>query len=190
MASFFYEGKTFDKSDFTVNLPDKGEYDNCRFLNCDYSDADLSGFIFTECEFIACNLSLIKLGKTAFKDVRFKDCKMLGLHFEDCSDFLFQVGFENCQLNLSSFFKRKLKQTSFKNTGLQEVDFTEADLTAAIFDQCDLSNATFDRTNLEKADFRSAFNYSIDPENNRIKKAKFSVAGLPGLLFKYGIDIE
>jgi fluoroquinolone resistance protein len=190
MASVFFEGKTFNKSDFTVNPPEKGEYDSCRFQNCDFSDVNLSGFVFTECEFVACNLSLAKLGKTALKDCRFKDCKMLGLHFEDCSDFLFQVGFDNCQLNLSSFFKRKLKQTTFRNTSLQEVDFTEADLTAAVFDQCDMTNATFDRSILEKADFRSAFNYSIDPENNRIKKAKFSVAGLPGLLYKYGIEIE
>ncbi|HUZ61183.1 MAG TPA: hypothetical protein VMU83_20575 [Hanamia sp.] len=36
------------------------------------------------------------------------------------------------------------------------------------------------RTNLEKADFRSAFNYSIDPELNEIKKAKFSSDELSG----------
>ncbi|WP_419802798.1 hypothetical protein [Mucilaginibacter sp.] len=40
-----------------------------------------------------------------------------------------------------------------------------------------------------EADFSSAYNFSIDPENNRIKKAKFSVAGLPGLLEKFGLKI-
>jgi len=30
----------------------------------------------------------------------------------------------------------------------------------------------------------------IDPEVNRIKKAKFSVSGVPGLLNKYDIEIE
>jgi hypothetical protein len=43
---------------------------------------------------------------------------------------------------------------------------------------------------LEKADFRTAFNYSINPETNRIKKAKFSKEGLNGLLDKYDIEIE
>jgi hypothetical protein len=43
---------------------------------------------------------------------------------------------------------------------------------------------------LEKADFRSAYNLSIDPEKNKIKKAKFSSTCLTELLEKYNIDIE
>ena len=43
---------------------------------------------------------------------------------------------------------------------------------------------------LEKADFRTAFNYSIDPENNRMKKAKFSPPEVVGLLNKYDIEID
>jgi fluoroquinolone resistance protein len=59
-----------------------------------------------------------------------------------------------------------------------------------VFDNCDLSKASFDNTILEKADFRTAFNYSINPESNKIKKAKFSVSGIAGLLDKYDIHIE
>jgi fluoroquinolone resistance protein len=50
--------------------------------------------------------------------------------------------------------------------------------------------ATFDHTILEIADFRSAFNYTIDPEINKLKGAKFSTLGLSGLLAKYNIEIE
>jgi fluoroquinolone resistance protein len=42
----------------------------------------------------------------------------------------------------------------------------------------------------EKTDFRTAINYSIDPENNRIKKAKFNFSEIFGLLDKYDIEIE
>ena len=42
---------------------------------------------------------------------------------------------------------------------------------------------------LEKADFSTAYNYVIDPELNTIRKAKFSIAGITGLLHKYDIDI-
>lgn len=83
----------------------------------------------------------------------------------------------------------KLKQTVFKNSQLYEVDFTECDLSSASFDNCDLAGAIFKDTILEKADFRTAFNYSIDPELNRIKKAKFSRSGIAGLLDKYDIEI-
>jgi hypothetical protein len=43
---------------------------------------------------------------------------------------------------------------------------------------------------LEKADFRDAINYRIDPGINKMKKAKFSRDGLPGLLTRFDIIIE
>jgi uncharacterized protein YjbI with pentapeptide repeats len=73
---------------------------------------------------------------------------------------------------------------------LQEADFSECELNSAIFDNCDLFNATFDQTNLEKADFRTAMNFRIDPERNKLKKARFSKSHLSGLLEKYDILIE
>jgi uncharacterized protein YjbI with pentapeptide repeats len=84
----------------------------------------------------------------------------------------------------------KLKGISFHNCSLLEVDFSEADLTSAFFDECDLLGAVFDNTILEKADLSKAYNYSIQPERNRIKKAKFSQSGLSGLLQHWGIDIK
>lgn len=58
------------------------------------------------------------------------------------------------------------------------------------FIDCDLAQAVIDNTMLDKADLRTSFNYSIDPERNRIKKAKFSIIGIAGLLDKYDIEIE
>ena len=73
---------------------------------------------------------------------------------------------------------------------MQEVDFTGADLTAALLHNCDLAGAIFSNTKLQKADFRTAFNYSVNPETNDIKKAKFSLNGIAGLLDKYDIVVE
>ena len=73
---------------------------------------------------------------------------------------------------------------------MHEVDFTECDLTATVFDNCDLLNAKFENTLLQKTDLRSAFNYTINPESNKIKKARFSLSGVAGLLDKYDIEIE
>lgn len=47
-----------------------------------------------------------------------------------------------------------------------------------------------ENTILEKSDFQTSYNYSIDPEINRIKKAKFSFQGAVGLLDKYDIEVE
>jgi uncharacterized protein YjbI with pentapeptide repeats len=115
---------------------------------------------------------------------------MLGLRFEDCHDFLFAVDFDKCILSHASFYSLKLKKTAFKNSILHETDFTEADLSNALFANCDLKRAVFENTMLEKADFRSSYNYSIDPERNKIKKAKFSMSGILGLLEKHDIEVE
>jgi hypothetical protein len=50
--------------------------------------------------------------------------------------------------------------------------------------------AIFHGTTLEKADLRTALNYAIDPENNWIRKAKFSLPAVTGLLSKYEIEID
>lgn len=80
-------------------------------------------------------------------------------------------------------------KATFTGCSLLEVDFTDADLSGSIFKQCNLLRSTFNRTNLEKADLSSATNFAIDPENTRIKNAKFSIEGLPGLLGRYQIKI-
>lgn len=188
--NLYIESKSFDKTDFTAVALPKGEYENCTFRDCEFSQSDLSGISFTECTFTGCNLSLAKLGQAAFKDVTFAECKLLGLHFENCNQFLFAIDFDRCTLNLSSFYQLNLKRCRLKKCSLQEVDFTESDLSGAVFDHCDLTGAVFENTNLEKTDFRTAFNYTLDPEVNRMKKARFSLSGVAGLLVKYGIVIE
>jgi fluoroquinolone resistance protein len=190
MQENFIQEKTFDGTDFTQNPLTKGEYEYCAFSNCNFADSDLSEFKFIDCTFNGCNLSLAKLNKTVFRDIKFKDCKMLGLRFDTCHEFGLSFSFDACQLNHSSFYKVKIKKTIFKNSQLGESDFAETDLTSAVFDNCNLAQAIFDQTTLEKADFRTSYNYSIDPEINRIKKAKFSIWGVSGLLDKYDIDIE
>ena len=53
-----------------------------------------------------------------------------------------------------------------------------------------MNGAIFDNTILEKSDFRTSYNYAMNPEINSIKKAKFSLQGIPGLLGKYNIEVE
>ena len=190
MERKYIEEEIFAKTDFTKKAIALGDYEKCDFNNCDFSNADLQDIHFIDCVFTGCNLSLVKLNQTAFRDIQFKDCKLLGLHFYDCNNFLFAAGFDGCILNHSSFFKMNLKNMQIKNSVLHETDFTEADLSNATFDNCDMAGARFENTILAKADLRTSFNYSIDPELNRIKKAKFSLPAVIGLLNKYDIEIK
>jgi uncharacterized protein YjbI with pentapeptide repeats len=115
---------------------------------------------------------------------------MLGLHFEDCNELGVSFSFSNCTLDHSSYYKMKIIRTVFRDSKLTGVDFSESDLTGSSFPGCDMSGSVFDGTNLEKVDFLTSFNYSINPERNRLKKTRFSSGGLSGLLNRYDIIIE
>jgi fluoroquinolone resistance protein len=184
------ESTVFNKENFTLNALPYGEYDNCIFTDCNFANTNLTGFVFTDCRFEDCNLSMATAKGTAFKDVTFTNCKLLGFNFSVCDPFLLSLKFEGCNMQLVSFYKLKIKSTKFIKCGLQEADFNETDLTGATFSDCDLNKAVIQQTVLEKADFRTAYNYSFDPELNRIKKARFSREGIAGLLMKYNISIE
>lgn len=189
MEAVFEEDKTFDIINYTTTPLAKGDYENCDFLNCNFYNTDLGKIKFTGCRFTGCNLSAANISGTALRDIVFKDCKLLGLQFDTCNEMLFEVKFEHCIINLSNFYKRKLKGSRFSSCTLIEVDFSEADLGNSVFDNCDLSGAVFENTILEKTDLTTAYNYSIDPEKNRIKKAKFSIPAVIGLLNKYDVEI-
>ncbi|MGQ1787452.1 MULTISPECIES: pentapeptide repeat-containing protein [unclassified Saccharicrinis] len=188
MSNSYQVSKEF-KDMIMIDLP-LGEYDDCIFRNCNFSEGDLSGYIFSECEFIECDLSNMKLTDCAFRDVHFKSCKMIGLQFDDCNTFSLSFRFSECILDYSSFYKLKLKKTGFDTCRMTEVDFSGTVLTGSSFHNCDLSGAIFQRSNLEKADFRTATNFSINPEQNSIRNARFSVPGLVGLLHKYHIVVD
>jgi uncharacterized protein YjbI with pentapeptide repeats len=83
-----------------------------------------------------------------------------------------------------------MKKMRFTGCSLVAADFMETDLTEAIFDNCDLRRTVFIKTIANKTDFSTSYNYTIDPEQNKLKKAQFSTDGLKGLLEKYDLVIH
>jgi len=166
------------------------EFDGCVFRNCDFSNTVFTECTFIDCEFLDCNLSMAKLPGTGLKTVAFIQSKLLGIRFDECNDFLFAVNFRDSLLDYSWFTAKKMQKTAFINTSLKGVNFANADLTASVFDNTNLEGAIFDETVLVSSDFTTAYNFRIDPEQNPMKKAKFSTAGIVGLLDKYDIKIE
>ena len=102
---------TFDKTDFSNETFETGEYDTCVFNSCNFSRTTLSKSVFANCEFINCNFESPILSNASFKEVFFQDCTLLGMQFEYCNDFLFEVSFESCVLQVCSFFKMNLKNS-------------------------------------------------------------------------------
>lgn len=189
MQENYQYNQIFGAADILVNGLVKGEYENCTFNNCHFENGSPSNSLFIDCEFNDCNLSMVSLQQTVFRGVQFNHCKMLALRFDTCQKNGLSVAFKGCMLQQSSFYQTQLVKTHFHQCTLQGVDFTEANLAGAVFSNCNLLQAVFYHTHLEKADFTTAIDYSIDPESNRIAKAKFAATGLAGLLHKYSIVI-
>ncbi|GAB2944336.1 pentapeptide repeat-containing protein [Hymenobacter coalescens] len=166
------------------------EFEQYHFVDCDWSEADLSRKRFIDCRFERCNLSLVALSGTGLQNVTFVSCKLAGVPFTACRDLLLEVRFEHCHLHYASFVGKKLRGTRFEHCSLHEADFTGADLTEAAFADCVLTRAIFQQTQLTGADLTTASGFSIDPEQNQLKGARVALDGLPGLLSRHGLIIE
>ncbi len=186
----FIEGETYINLTFESIFESNSEFENCIFKKCEAVEIDFSRKIFVDCEFINCNLTGVKLGQTAFKNCRFNTCKLMGLHFFNCNTFLLEFHFQDCTLDLSSFYGLKIPKTQFKSCRLHEVDFTNAELKASIFGGSSLTSALFDNTNVELCDFRYTENLNLNPTLNYIKKAVFDKQSAMGLLHALPIIIK
>ncbi len=180
-----FQNENYQKIPFEIK-----NYEACTFENCDFQGIDLSGARFIDSIFIECNLSNTTLHKTSLQNAQFKKCKMLGLTFDDCDPFNFSIFTSHSNLSHASFYKMNLTKCLFDNSLLHEADFTETNLKKVKLTFCDFDRAIFERTNLEEADLRNAINYTFDPENNRIYKAKCSLPDVIRLLDKYKLTIE
>lgn len=190
MASDYFEDHEYRGEVFSPETFPQGDYDQCVFEGCDFSNARLGGRVFTGCRFVECNLGNAQLANTSFNEVIFTGCKMIGIRFEACNAMLLRFAFVRCQLDYSSFYGMSLKKQVFDKCSMVRVDFTGTKLPGATFGECNLKDAVFEDTVLEKADFRTAWNVILDPARNRVKGARFQIAALPGLLGHFGLDIQ
>jgi fluoroquinolone resistance protein len=185
-----YQYQSFEKLNLTGEGIQQKIFEECIFTNCDFSGCSFPKTRFVDCFFIDCNLSMVKFRNTGLQNISFRECKMLGADFSESEPFLFEVKFESCVLDFASFAERKMPNTLFIDSTLKNSVFLKTMLNDALFQNCDLSDAVFRDTVLSGADLTSSRNYDIDPELNNIRKARFSLYGLPGLLSKYNIHIE
>ena len=115
---------------------------------------------------------LTELAGTKLTDVHFLKCNLVNVDFEHCNPFGFFISFQECQLDQAYFFGRNLKKTHFLDCSLKEARFIDCDLTGAVFKHTNLELAVFINNTLNQADFSTAYNITLDPEQNKLKKAK------------------
>jgi uncharacterized protein YjbI with pentapeptide repeats len=184
------EDQTFEHRDTATEPLPIGIYINCVFRNCQFSNANFMDCRFTECRFEDCDLSNAEVAGTAFQEVTFHGCRLLGIAWEDCKPLLLQLRFEKCQLDYGVFGALPMEGTAFLGCSVRETDFTGTRLKEADFSRSDLTNARFEGAQLQNADFRMAENFTIHPEHNDLKDALFARQEAWRLLQSYGLKFE
>lgn len=166
------------------------EYENCTFQHCDFTACTFQSVYFIDCTFFDCNFKDTKINYVSLRGVQFTRCDFTAVNFAMTDQVIFEFHFKDCLLDYAKFYALKLKKMQFINCSMIAVDFMGSDLTDALFDNCNLRRAVFIDTTAHKTDFYTSYDYTIDPEKNKLKKAIFSTEGLKGLLEKYDIIVK
>lgn len=176
-------GEQYFEVAFTkLELPEESyndiEFEECQFLDCDFSGATLRNCKFVNCTFERCNLSLVNLSMSSFFVVAFQDSKLVGVDWTKATWATYRVDFElrfqRCILNDSSFFGLTLNELVLAECKLHDVDFREGNFAQSSMTYCDFTHSVFMRTNLQGVDFSESTGYAINVLENPVQGAKFS----------------
>ena len=143
---------------------------NAIFENTDYAKETLELAEYEACTFRNCNFSEYNLAGFKFSECLFAGCNLSLVKLN--GTLLMNIAFIDCKM-LGLWF-----------------DTCDAFGLSFSFENCQLNHSSFFKIKIKKTDFRTAYNYSINPEKNKLKKSRFASAGIHGLLDKYDLVIE
>jgi len=170
------------------------EFHDCKFFHCTFVETIFQGCRFVNCIFQHCDLSLVQVPDSLFTNTHFEDSKVIGVNWAkakwSATNFSDSIGFSKCVLSHSTFIGLNLSRFLVLDCMALDVDFRECDLSQADFSGTDLSESLFLGTNLTKADLSRARNYHIDPSQNILNQAKFSLPEAMSLLYSLDIDLS
>ncbi len=186
----------FYDTNFSGLMLDKNElknktFENCQFTDSNFNEAKLEDCKFIDCTFKSCNLSNAKFKNTSLSEVIFNESKLIGVDWTRVQWYLTSpFKFYKCNLSHSSFYELCLKKITIEECKAHDVDFRGGDFSSGSFILTDLKSSLFMRTKLYSSDFTGAINYNIDPNENNIRKGKFSMPEVVNLLHNFGIKIQ
>jgi fluoroquinolone resistance protein len=167
------------------------EFHDCVFFRSSFVETAFRSCKFVGCTFKECDLSLAKVPGSRFTSCRFEGCKAMGINWSEAdwpkSSLPDPIGFFDCTISHSTFIGVSLREIKICDCLAVDADFREADLSQADFGGTDLAQSLFGHTDLSGADLSRARNYHIDPSQNTLTQAKFSLPEALSLL--HNMDI-
>lgn len=182
------ENEIFKDLDFEKQKVEKS-FSKCKFINCNFSETDLSKSVFRECEFEKCTFLNNKVYETRFEETTFFECKVLGINFSEINKFHPGLSFDKCKLSFCVFSNLKIKDFKLINSSATENDFYECELINSSFENTDLEKTTFSKNQLAGSSFLDAKNYFIDFKSNNFKKSRFNFPNIINSLASLGVEV-
>ncbi|CEG57200.1 pentapeptide repeat-containing protein [Legionella fallonii] len=184
---------------FTELKLDKIELRNKRFENCLFSKSSFVETIFhsckfVDCEFKECNLSSTQFKYSSFSDTVFEESKLIGINWTQLKwpniNLASPIKIYKSNISHSSFFELKLREIVIEECKAHDVDFRGCDLSNGSFMSTDFQSSLFLNSKLYAANFTDAINTVINPQENDIRKGKYSMPDVINLLHYFDIEIE
>jgi fluoroquinolone resistance protein len=173
-----------------VELVSTGFHD-CVFSRSSFVEAAFRSCQFVGCTFRDCDLSLAKVAGSRFASCRFEGCKAMGVNWSEAdwprSGLGNPIGFFDSAISHSTFIGLSVREINICDCLAVGVNFRGADLSRADFGGTDLAQSLFGHTDLSGADLSRARNYHIDPGQNTLTQARFSLPEALSLL--HNMDI-
>ncbi|PCH57510.1 MAG: hypothetical protein COC15_00950 [Legionellales bacterium] len=169
-------------------------FENCEFTDAHFKETIFSACKFVDCEFKFCDLSNAKFNNTIFNETIFIESKLIGINWTMVRwpyiKLSNSIKFYQSNLSHCSFYALDLQEIVIEDCKAWDVDFRGGNFSNSSFIGTDFTNSIFIHTKLRAADFTAAINYNINPNENEIHKAKFSMPDALSLLDSFEIDIQ
>ena len=189
-----YGSRGMQKGCTLRELLENAEFEDCVFDHCRWVGTRVQNCRFNACTFDHCNFSGVVFSFTTMKDAwllnsAFRSMAWGGLQGK--SGVFQPFGkIKNCAFRYNDFSGMALNGFDWTGAELQQCTFDDTRLAGASFYGVRLGGTRFTRCDLQKADLRTAEEYAIDLETNKLKGARFSFPDVVRLLDGTGIVIE
>lgn len=184
-----YENKKFIGLVLDNSL-ENSSFVECTFTNCDLSQKLIQNCKFENCKFTNCNLSSTNLNNTRLIDCKFIECKLTGIDFRTVNLTLgLVIDAEKSNLNYCVFEGIEIPKSKFIECDLVEADFSFSILHETSFTKSNLERTLFNGADLTDCDFTEAKNYIFNLANCKCKNAKFNYPEVLNLLKPHKIEI-
>jgi uncharacterized protein YjbI with pentapeptide repeats len=184
-----YSLETFLKLVLTEEIIESKVFEECEFTDCIFTGCRFEKCRLLNCKFEKCDLSNIIPMNSEFREVKFANCKAIGIDWTRAGKIK-ELSFSESLVNYSNFRLLKLPKTVLKKCEVKDADFIETDLKDSDLAGSDFENSIFFKTDLSGVDLTHATNYAIDINSNTLKKTRFSLPEALSLLSNLDIIVE